>query len=198
MVDPDLQCRLLNQAGVLGMTVIRPGMPARTLSPDMPARIPMLFDLRNGGFFSLIWDALSCMIQPKDMVIGFTGYSPSDPAVLVEVILPEAPLRRELIDYGQRIFLLSLFISVVTAALVYLSMQWLAVRPMRRLTENMIAFQAAPEDSAKIMTPGDRQDEVGIAQRALADMQAQLRIALTQKRASRRRRHRGDENFPRP
>ena len=181
MVDPDLQCRLLNQAGVLGMTVIRPGMPARTLSPDMPARIPMLFDLRNGGFFSLIWDALSCMIQPKDMVIGFTGYSPSDPAVLVEVILPEAPLRRELIDYGQRIFLLSLFISVVTAALVYLSMQWLAVRPMRRLTENMIAFQAAPEDSAKIMTPGDRQDEVGIAQRALADMQAQLRIALTQK-----------------
>ena len=181
MVDPELQRRLLNQAGVLGMTVIRPGMPARTLGPDMPARIPLLFDLRDGMFFSLIWDALSCMIQPKDMVIGVTGYSPTDPNVIVEVILPEAPLRRELIDYGQRIFLLSLFISIVTAALVYLSIQWLAVRPMRRLTENMIAFQASPEDPSRVMTPGDRQDEVGVAQRALADMQEQLRSALTQK-----------------
>ena len=114
MVDPELQRRLLNQAGVLGMTVIRPGMPARTLGPEMPARIPLLFDLRDGMFFSLIWDALSCMIQPKDMVIGVTGYSPTDPNVLVEVILAEEPLRRELIDYGQRIFLLSLFISIET------------------------------------------------------------------------------------
>ena len=52
---------------------------------------------------------------------------------------------------------------------------------MRRLTENMIAFQDAPEDPARVMTPGDRQDEVGVAQRALADMQDQLRTALTQK-----------------
>ncbi len=141
----------------------------------------MLFDLRDGMFFSLIWDALSCMIQAKEMVIGVTGYSPSDPNVLVEVILAEAPLRSELVDYGQRIFLLSLFISIVTAALVYLTIQWLAVRPMRRLTENMIAFQSAPENPEKIMTPGDRRDEVGIAQRALADMQSQLRAALTQK-----------------
>ena len=181
MVDPELQRRLLNQAGVLGMTVIRPGMPARTLGPDMPSRIPLLFDLRDGTFFSLIRDALSCMIQPKGMVIGVTGYSPTDPNVIVEVILAEEPLRRELIDYGQRIFLLSLFISIVTAALVYLTIQWLAVRPMRRLTENMIAFQEAPEDPARVMTPGDRQDEVGVAQRALADMQDQLRSALTQK-----------------
>lgn len=181
MVDPDLQRRLLNQAGVLGMTVIRPGMPARTLGPDMPARIPMLFDLREAMFWTLIWDALSCMIEPKDIVFGVTGYSPTDPNVLVEVILPEAPLRMELIDYGQRIFLLSLFISMVTAALVYFSIQWLAVRPMRRLTENMIAFQSAPEESSRIMVPGSRQDEVGTAQRALADMQTQLRAALTQK-----------------
>lgn len=181
MVDPELQRRLLNQAGVLGMTVIRPGMPARTLGPDMPSRIPLLFDLREGMFPSLIWDALSCMIQPKDMVIGVTGYSPSDPNVLVEVILSEPPLRHALIDYGQRIFLLSLFISMVTAALVFFSIQWLAVRPMRRLTENMIAFQAAPEESSRIMAPGARQDEVGVAQRALADMQTQLRNALTQK-----------------
>lgn len=181
MVDPELQRRLLNQAGVLGMTVIRPSMPARTLGPDMPARIPLLFDLRDATPLSLIRDALTCMLQSKDIVLGATGWSPTDPEVLVEVIVPEPPLRQALIDYGLRIFLLSLLISVVTAALVYLSMQWLAVRPMRRLTANMISFQGAPQDADKVMQPGDRRDEVGIAERALADMQNQLRTALTQK-----------------
>lgn len=181
MVDPELQRRLLNQAGVLGMTVIRPGMPARTLGPDMPARIPLLFDLRDETPLTMIKHALSCLLESKDMVIGATGWSPSDPNVLVEVILPEPPLRQALIDYGQRIFLLSLLISVVTAALVYLSMQWLAVRPMRRLTASMMAFQGSPQDEDLIMQPGGRKDEVGIAEQALADMQHQLRTALTQK-----------------
>lgn len=55
MVDADLQRRLLNQAGVLGMTVIRPGMPARTLGPDMPAKalenlfVPFSGSARSGG-----------------------------------------------------------------------------------------------------------------------------------------------------
>ncbi len=181
MVDPELQRRLLNQAGVLGMTVIRPGMPARTLGPDMPARIPLLFDLREAMFFQLIADAINCMFEQKDMVIGVTGWSPSDPDVLVEVIVAEQPLRQALIDYGERIFFLSLFISVVTAALVYLSLQWLAVRPMRRLTASMTAFQKAPEDTAHIMQPGTRRDEVGVAEHALAEMQHELRVALTQK-----------------
>lgn len=181
MVDPDLQRRLLNQAGVLGMTVIRPGMPARTLGPDMPARIPLLFDLRDETPLTMIAYALSCLLKSKDMVIGVTGWSPSDPSVLVEVIVPEPPLRQALIDYGLRIFLLSLLISVVTAALVYVSMQWLAVRPMRRLTANMVAFQESPQDEDRIMRPGDRKDEVGLAEHALADMQSQLRTALTQK-----------------
>jgi signal transduction histidine kinase len=181
MVDPELQRRLLNQAGVLGMTVIRPGMPARTLGPDMPARIPLLFDLRDAMFTTLIRDAFSCLFDQKDMVIGVTGWSPSDADVLVEVIVPEQPLRQALIDYGQRIFLLSLFISVVTAALVYVSIQWLAVRPMRRLTASMTAFQRAPEDPERVMRPGGRRDEVGVAEQALADMQRELRLALTQK-----------------
>ncbi len=69
---------------------------------------------------------------------------------------------------------------MVTAALVFLSIQWLAVRPIKRLTANMVAFQKAPQDSTKIMHPGERTDEVGIAERALTEMQGQLRTALMQ------------------
>ena len=55
------------------------------------------------------------------------------------MLLDEAPLRAEMWDFGIRILELSLVISLITAALVYLSLHWLLVRPMRRITASMIA-----------------------------------------------------------
>ncbi len=59
--------------------------------------------------------------------------SPTGNGETVEVLLDEAPLRREMWDFGIRVLELSIVISLVTAALVYLSLQWLLVRPMRRI-----------------------------------------------------------------
>ena len=49
------------------------------------------------------------------------------------------------------VVLLSLVISAVTAALVYLSLHWLFVRPMRRMTESILHFRADPVDGARLM-----------------------------------------------
>jgi len=85
-------------------------------------------------------------------------------------------------DYTLRYFLaVSLFISTSTAALVYLSLQWLAVRPLRKLTASMTGFQMAPEDPRSVIHPSARKDEVGVAERTLATMQHELREALLQK-----------------
>ena len=54
-------------------------------------------------------------------------------------------------DFGVRILELSIVISLITAALVYLSLQWLLVRPMRRLTASMMAFREDPEDAARMI-----------------------------------------------
>src|SRR3546814_19014895 len=64
------------------------------------------------------------------------GPSPKDPEILFEVVMAEAPLRREMFDYSWRILNLSPGISIFTAALVYLSLHLLMVRTMRRITEN--------------------------------------------------------------
>ncbi|MEL0020959.1 MAG: ATP-binding cassette domain-containing protein, partial [Rickettsiales bacterium] len=85
-------------------------------------------------------------------------------------------------------FLLSLFISVVTAALVYVSIQWLAVRPMRRLTASMTAFQRAPEDPERVMRPGGRRDEVGVVFQSfhlIPTMTAQENVAVPMELAGR-------------
>jgi hypothetical protein len=60
----------------------------------------------------------------------------------IELIMDERPLRRAMLCYSVDILLLSLVISVITAALVYLALHYMFVRPMRRVTGNMMAFRA--------------------------------------------------------
>ena len=76
-----------------------------------------------------------------------------------------------MVEFSIRILLLSLLISAITAALVYLALHVLLVRPMRRMTANMVAFRADPENPARIIAASDRLDEIGTAERELAAMQ---------------------------
>ncbi len=69
----------------------------------------------------------------------------------------------------------------MTASLVFLSLQWLMVRPMRRVTESLVAFREAPEDPSSDVALSERSDEIGVAQRELAEMQHGLRAALRQR-----------------
>ncbi|MBL8644246.1 MAG: HAMP domain-containing histidine kinase [Rhodospirillaceae bacterium] len=180
-IDPTLRDRLLDQAGMLGLTILRPNTPPRTLGPRMPPRIPKLSDLREDTPLTLVIDTLHTMFTKEPTVMGVTGLSQADPRVVVEVVLEEAPLAQGLWNYLRRILTLSLFISVTAAALVYATVQWLAVRPLQRLTANMTGFQQDPEDPRRVITPEARSDEVGTAEQALADMQMRLRASLLEK-----------------
>jgi signal transduction histidine kinase len=72
-------------------------------------------------------------------------------------------------------------ISGFTATLVFLALNYLLVRPMRRITDNMIAFRADPENSARVIVESGRSDEVGTAEEELAAMQRELASMLHQK-----------------
>src|SRR5262249_34162589 len=61
---------------------------------------------------------------------------------------------------------------------VYLSLQWLLVSPMRRITQSMMAFRDDPENAARVIEPSRRSDEIGIAERELAQLQETVRQAL--------------------
>jgi len=179
-IDPLLRDNLLSQGRILGMSAQRPGLHKLTFGPAIPSRIRYAYDLRRDTYWDLVVDVVKTM-RRRSYAVMVTGYSPSNPAVLVDVVFDERPLRRELRAYAARISLISLFISVMTAMLVYAAVQWLAVRPLRRLTLSMTGFQNAPEDPRSVIKPSARTDEVGIAERTLASMQQELRTALLQK-----------------
>ena len=70
---------------------------------------------------------------------------------------------------------------MLAAGLVYLALHYLFVRPMRRLTANLVGFHENPESAARIIVPSQRGDEIGVAERELSDMQRDLVSMLSQK-----------------
>lgn len=181
MVSKEMEAELLQHVGAYMVALAKPDSGKLMLMVETPEEIDATYDLRAASFFGLIGDAVVTLMAPEDRLLRVIGSSPKDAEVLVEVVMDEAPLRREMFDYSWRILNLSLVISMFTAALVYLSLHLLMVRPMRRITQSMADFRANPEVAAEALPASERSDEIGIAQRELVTMQQGLRAALLQK-----------------
>jgi signal transduction histidine kinase len=180
MVSPELEVRLLAHAGALAIGLDMPGKGKLMLSMAMPKEVQATYDLRVSGPIRMIGEALKALFSADDgRLVRVVGTSPKDPEATVDMVIEEAPLRADLAAFALRILVLSLLISLLTAAMVYLSLHWLLVRPLRRLTASLIAFRDDPE-GAPLFAPRHRSDEIGLAGRELARMQQGLREALGQ------------------
>ncbi len=180
MVSPELEKELLKHVGGYGVILYKPNSKNLMLSSDMPPKVDETIDLAKATFFGLIGDAFMTLMHTHNRVLQVMGPSPQG-GVVVAVVLDETPLREAMYAFSQRILLLSIVISVFTAALVYLALHLLMVVPMRRITSAMIAFRDNPELASSTISPSGRNDEVGIAERELAAMQSRLRAALRQR-----------------
>jgi signal transduction histidine kinase len=150
------------------------------VSDDMPPAIHHDIDTRDMPWHRAIIEAFETLLCADNDVMRVMGPAPMG-GEFVEIVLNEQPLRQAMLGFSVRILILSLIISAITAALVYLALHFLLVRPMRRMTANMVAFRADPENPARIIAASDRNDEIGTAERELAAMQLDLASLLQQK-----------------
>ncbi|MCW8970126.1 MAG: HAMP domain-containing histidine kinase, partial [Rhodospirillales bacterium] len=180
-ISDDLRHTLLTHAGVRGVVLLKPGQRVLVLSEVMPTSIDVEIDVDHTEWPYWLIGAFKTMTQDENRVLRLMGASRTSEGVTVEALIDETPLREEMHSYSRRILGLSLLISLFTAAVVYVSLQLLMLRPVRRLTEAMIAFREAPEDPRRVIHPSGRDDELGVAERELAEMQEEVRGALRQK-----------------
>jgi signal transduction histidine kinase len=161
--------------------VLKMGQHRRLLAAaNMPPAVNHEIDMRDMSWHRAIVDAFNTLVCTDADVMRVVGPAPMG-GEFVEIVLDEAPLRKAMVNFSVRILILSLIISAITATLVYLALHWLLVRPMRRMTANMVAFRADPENPARIMAASERSDEIGTAERELAAMQLDLATLLQQK-----------------
>ncbi len=180
MVPESLARQVLESVGARTVA-LKMGTQRRLLAVStMPTTIHHDVDMRDVSSFNAIVDAFGTLLATDDRVTRVVGPAPRG-GEFVEIVIDEAPLREAMLRFSVNILLLSLIISIITAALVYLSLHLLLVRPMRRITANMMAFRSDPENPARVIVASGRQDEVGIAERELAMMQRDLASMLQQK-----------------
>ncbi|MBC6441323.1 MAG: HAMP domain-containing histidine kinase [Rhodospirillales bacterium] len=179
-VSPELEDKLLSYVGVSSIALKME--EASYLMLGRPEQVGASYDLAQRSIPRLIVDTFTMLLGRDEAIILVTGKPRgTDSDALVELVVPADPLKTAMIDFGWRILGLSIVISVITAGLVFFALQRIMVRPVQRMTENLIAFREAPEDMSRSIKVSNRSDEIGIAQRELAEMERGLRQALQQR-----------------
>lgn len=181
MVSDDLKAELLQNAGAKAVALKRGPARVLVLQGSDQVEIDRHFDLRDAMIFELIWDALDALVAGDGRTIRVIAEAPSKTGDMIDIVISETPLRAAMFRYSFNILTLSIILSILTAALVFLTLSWFLVRPMRRFTGNMIRFSRNPEDPERIIKPSGRPDEIGVAERELARMQNELAATLQQK-----------------
>ncbi len=180
MVPDTLARQILDSIGARGVA-IKLGQQRRLLaSANLPPAIDHDVDMRTLTAWTSIVTSFEMMFERGNETIRIIGPAPGS-GQFIEVVVDEKPLRQAMYRFSRNLLLVSLAIAILTAALVYLALHFLFVRPMRRLTESLVSFHENPESSARIIVPSNRSDEIGVAERELSDMQRDLVSMLHQK-----------------
>jgi signal transduction histidine kinase len=180
MVPDSLARQILDSIGARAVA-IKMGQQRRLLaSTGLPQAIDHDVDMRSLTVWSSIVDSFEMMLESGNQAIRVIGPPPGG-GQFIAVVIAELPLRQAMYVFSRNLLLVSLAIAILTAALVYLALHFLFVRPMRRLTESLVGFHENPESSARIIVPSNRGDEIGVAERELSDMQRDLVSMLHQK-----------------
>ncbi len=144
---------------------------------EMPPSVDEHIDLGHTGYLSAMSGALDTLAFGGDRMLRVFG-KVGDSTKEFELIIADSRLRDAMLVYSGNVALLSLLISLITATLVYYTIDRIMIRPIRRMTRSMLDFSRKPDDPSRIIDPEERGDEIGVAERELADMQIRMQKTL--------------------
>ncbi|MCF8478122.1 MAG: HAMP domain-containing histidine kinase [Pseudolabrys sp.] len=182
MVPESLSKKILASIGARAVAMKMGDQRRLLAASNVPSEISQDIDMRNVPWWHAIMDAFDTLLFCKpDDVMRLVGPAPMAEGQFIEIVLDEAPLCNAMWTFSVNILLLSLVISGVTAMLVFFALHYLLVRPMARITGNMVAFRADPENPSRIIAQSGRHDEIGTAEDELSAMQREFASMLHQK-----------------
>jgi len=185
MIDGETAEKLFANANILGVTVDSDGarMPVMTtrLTPEQSRKTRFVNLDRDMPQRHMV-AAWITMFSSGDHSLRVVGRPENARNVEVDMFVSQAALRRDLRIFARNVLGLSLIISSLTAAAIYAALSAMIVRPVKRVTHNMMKFEKDPEDVNNILSPSPRTDELGVAERSLASLERRLLTLLTERR----------------
>lgn len=178
----NLTDRLLASAGADAIVYRREGQSQLIeLTEPVTPEVVATADMRQRDLASQIGGAIDTLLAGPGRTLRIVGEGDLDDG-LVELLMPEAPLRRDMLDYSRNIMVVSLGIAATTAFVLYVLVSRVFIDPVQKLTRNVLAFRGAPENAALILSPSARNDELGVLERELAAMENEIFALLRQRR----------------
>lgn len=181
-VSEELSESLLERAEVLAVTELEDDMRIQLLAPAMPlTEAPTrIVDLRAPTMLGQSAAAMSEYFAPEGQMLVIVAEG-SEPGRVIEVLVPQAPLKQAMVDLAWRVTGLSLIIALVAALVIYLVLDAVVVRQVRRITVSVEQFSRDPGSWTRRLSPTKRRDEIGRVQNALAGMEEAVADAFRQR-----------------
>lgn len=163
------------------IVLTKDGMRHLIAMADMPPTVDFQYNLAVVSLPRAIYDAFDELIFGGNRIIRV--FCPIDKTDMkIEVVMADTSLRAAMITYSQNVLLISLVISLISAALIFMAINRIMIRPIRRLTNSIERFSVHPEDADSIFEPGKGSDELAVAGRHLQAMQKELQKTLRQQK----------------
>ncbi len=179
-IPRDMQDELLMAIGATAIA-IRSGSVSRLIAAvEMPPEIDATVDLRTMAPTEDVVEAFRTLLSPRERMLRVVGdsYNGSE----LELVIGDRPLREAMLGYSVGVLWLWAAISVILSLLLFVAVNRMFVRPIRRISQNVVAFSEAPDDPGRVILPSGRRDEVGVAEEHLAGMQRDLQTTLAEQR----------------
>lgn len=176
-----LQMQMLRSIEVEAIAGRSQGQRWLVAQENIPTQVAAAHDLTSLKPLDSILAAFATLFTKGERLIMVSGKPPAG-SDRFEIVIQESRLREAMLVYSRNILLISMAISLITGLLVYAALRFHIVRPMQKLSANIMAFSEAPEDASRIIKPSGRNDEIGAAEARLSDMQKALGDMLAQRR----------------
>jgi len=181
-ISPELEKTLLETAGVEGVVLDLGDRAELILQGGMPTNIVARYSVDDRPTPLLVRDAWETLQRGGEALVEVRGEPVNRAGISIAVVLSESDLFNAMLAYGRNIFWLSLLISLITGALIYLALLWLIIRPVWRMSGSMERFRDKPDDPSRIIAPTARRDEMGMLEREMARLQTDLHKHLGERR----------------
>lgn len=180
MAPANLSRQLLDSVGARIIVLSMRGAKRILAASELPPAVDEVYDVRQPTFGSSLAAAIRTMAAPKGRVITIIGDAPMG-GEAVAITMDEAPLKQSMRNYSQRLLVSTLIMSAIVASLATIALHFIVLRPLHRLTTNLISFGSDPENAANVIVPSGSTHEIGHAEVVLASMQTALLRELNQK-----------------
>ncbi len=172
---------LLDKLNVFHITLVYPDRQERLLTPsdDRPINAGttnLIEDSNLSKFFS----GPKCIISRPSDTMRLIGVPKFDDYV-IDLTLAERPICMDVRRFSRDLLVLSIWLSIFAAALLYITTNFNLAGPILKLTRSITGFDTSSRDREQIVKPSSRVREIYEAESSLRDMQERVILAMEQR-----------------